>query len=161
MARAFLVLAWLAAITSANLITAHYGPNASVLVAFVFVGFTLVIRDRLHDLWTERRAAKMAALIATGAALAYIASPAAGVIGLASGAAFAAAELVDSIAYHAVRRWDWFRRSNFSNLFGAAVDSIVFPTIAFGSVMWSITAGQFGAKVAGALIVTFLLTSRR
>lgn len=160
MSRLVLVLAWLAAITSANLVTAHYGPDASVIVAFCLIGLTLVLRDRLHDLWKTGRVPKMAALITAGSALAYFVSPDAGKIGLASGVAFAAAETVDAFVYHMVRRWAWFERSNFSNIFGAAVDSLVFPTIAFGGVMWSITTGQFGAKVAGALVFTFLLSSR-
>ncbi len=101
---------------------------------------------------------KMLALIVAGSALAYLAVPDAGRIGLASGVAFLCAESVDAVVYQAVHRWQWLERSNFSNLFGAAIDSLVFPTLAFGGVMWSITLGQFTAKVAGALLFTLLLS---
>ncbi len=152
-----LIAVFLAAITAANLISAHYGPEASIYNAFALIGLTLVIRDQLHDEWREHRLPKMLALIVAGSALAYLVTPNAGRIGLASGVAFLAAESVDALVYHAVRFWPWLERSNFSNFFGAAVDSMVFPTLAFGGVMWGITVGQFTAKVAGALLFTLLL----
>lgn len=154
---AALVAGWLLAITAANLIAAHYGPQATIYTAFALIGLTLVLRDQLHDLWQEHRAVKMGALIVTGSALAYIVSPDAGKIGLASGVAFLASESVDAVVYHAARHWQWLERSNFSNFFGAAVDSVVFPTIAFGGLLWGITVGQFTAKVAGALLFTLLI----
>lgn len=153
-----LVALFLVAITAANIISAHYGPEASIYNAFALIGLTLVIRDQLHDEWSERRLPKMLALIVAGSVLAYLVSPDAGRIGMASGVAFLCAESVDALVYHAVRRWDWVERSNFSNLFGAAVDSIVFPTLAFGGLMWGITLGQFTAKVAGALLFTLLMS---
>jgi hypothetical protein len=63
---ALLVLLWLAAITAANLISAHFGPEASIYNAFALIGLTLVIRDRLHDAWKTYRVLKMGALILTG-----------------------------------------------------------------------------------------------
>lgn len=151
------VVLWLAAITAANLISAHFGPEASIYNAFALIGLTLVIRDRLHDAWAEHRALKMGALIVAGSLLAYLVTPAAGRIGLASGIAFLCAESVDAVVYHAVRFWPWLERSNTSNFFGAAVDSLIFPTLAFGGVLWGITVGQFTAKVAGALLFTLAL----
>jgi hypothetical protein len=40
----------------------------------------------------------------------------------------------------------------------AAVDSIVFPTIAFGGFLPLITLGQFAAKVAGGAVWSIILT---
>jgi uncharacterized membrane protein (DUF441 family) len=152
---------WLAAITLANVISARYGPQASIYNAFALIGLTLVLRDRLHDLWREHRAVKMGALIVTGAVLAWLVAPDAGKIGLASGIAFAAAETVDALVYSLVHRWPWLERSNTSNFFGAAVDSLIFPTIAFGGLLWGVTVGQFTAKVAGALLFTLLIERAR
>jgi uncharacterized PurR-regulated membrane protein YhhQ (DUF165 family) len=148
---------FLAAITAANLVSAHYGPGASIYNAFALIGLTLVIRDQLHDTWQEHRLPKMLALILAGSIIAYMVTPNAGRIGMASGIAFLAAESVDALVYHSVRFWPWLERSNFSNFFGAAVDSLVFPTLAFGGVLWGISLGQFTAKVAGALLFTLLL----
>jgi uncharacterized PurR-regulated membrane protein YhhQ (DUF165 family) len=100
---------------------------------------------------------KMGALILTGSLLAYLVTPDAGKIGLASGVAFLCSETVDALVYAAVHRWPWLERSNTSNFFGAAVDSLVFPTIAFGGVLWGVTVGQFTAKVAGALLFTLAI----
>lgn len=152
-----LVVLWLAAITVANLISAHFGPEASIYNAFALIGLTLVIRDRLHDQWQTHRVPKMAALILTGSLLAYLVTPSAGRIGIASAIAFLASESVDGIVYAIVHRWPWLERSNTSNFFGAAVDSLIFPTIAFGGLLWGITVGQFTAKVAGALLFTLLI----
>ena len=152
-----LIALWLGAITAANLISAEFGPEASIYNAFFLIGLTLVLRDRLHDIWHSNRVLKMGALIVVGSAFAYLVTPDAGRIGLASGVAFLCAESVDALVYHSVRFWPWLERSNFSNFFGAAVDSLVFPTIAFGGVMWGITVGQFTAKVAGALLFTLAI----
>ena len=43
-------------------------------------------------------------------------------------------------------------RVNGSNVVGAAVDSLVFPTLAFGAFLWPIVLGQFAAKVAGGVL---------
>lgn len=152
---------WLGAITAANLIAAHFGPEASIYNAFALIGLTLVLRDRLHDIWQTHRVPKMVALIVAGSLLAYLVAPSAGKIGLASGVAFLCSESVDGLVYALVRRWPWLERSNTSNFAGAAVDSLIFPTIAFGGVLWGVTVGQFTAKVAGALLFTLIIQRAR
>lgn len=156
-----LVVLWLAAITAANVISAKYGPAASIYNAFWLIGLTLVIRDRLHDQWHHGCVWKMGALIVAGAALAWVVAPDAGRIGLASGLAFLCAETVDAVVYGLVAHWPWLERSNTSNFFGAAVDSVVFPTVAFGGFLLGVTVGQFTAKVAGALLFSLLLSRAR
>jgi len=54
----------------------------------------------------------------------------------------------------------WIKRANISNTVGAAVDSLLFPTIAFGVLMPEIIALQFVAKVAGGAIWSFVLMYR-
>lgn len=159
-----IVAAYLLAIVAANLSIAHFGPEASIYNAFVFVGFDLVARDRLHDRWRSRR--WMALLIAAGSALSYVASllagsgPLAGRIALASFFAFALASVADAVVYHARRRTPWLERANISNVVAAAVDSILFPTLAFGVLLWPIIFGQFVAKVAGGSIWSLLIRTR-
>jgi uncharacterized PurR-regulated membrane protein YhhQ (DUF165 family) len=96
-------------------------------------------------------------LILTGSLLAWVVSPGRRHIGLASGLAFLCSETVDAVVYSLVRRRPWLERSNISNFFGAAVDSVVFPTVAFGGFLLGVTVGQFTAKVAGALLFTLIL----
>ena len=47
------------------------------------------------------------------------------------------------------RGWTWLQRSNGSNVASAAVDSLVFPWIAFGGFQPVVTGLQFLAKVLG------------
>ena len=46
-------------------------------------------------------------------------------------------------------RW---MRINGSNVPSAMVDSLVFPTLAFGAFLWPIVLGQFVAKVLGGFV---------
>lgn len=153
----------LAAIVAANLVTTEFGPSASVVNAFFLIGLTLTVRDYLHDLWIEHRALKMGVLIAAGAVLAYLVNHDAAQVAKASAIAFAAAESIDFIVYQLLRErgWRWLERASSSNFVSAAVDSLVFPTIAFGGLLWSVTLGQFTAKVAGGLLFALLLNARR
>ncbi len=70
-------------------------------------------------------------------------------VALASFAAFAASGAADAIVYHALRNRAWMIKVNGSNLASAAVDSLVFPTLAFGALLPLVVLGQFIAKVAG------------
>lgn len=164
-----LVLAYLGAIIVANLISAHYGPSASIYNAFFLIGLTLTTRDRLHDAWKGNRVRNMALLIASGSALSYVASKTihgsappelVAKIALASCVAFAAAETVDALAYHTLRDRPWLERSNTSNIASAAFDSVVFVSIAFGFT-WPIIFGQLCAKVAGGYVWSLVLRRRQ
>jgi hypothetical protein len=67
----------------------------------------------------------------------------------------------DTVAYHFLRDKPWMIRSNGSNVAGAAVDSLVFPTIAFGGLLLHIVALQFVAKIVGGLIWSKILSRRQ
>jgi queuosine precursor transporter len=166
---------YLAAIVIANLVVALFGPKYILLTSFLLIGLDLVARDRLHDMWAGKALwPRMLALIGAGsllsAAISIVAEAltrGAGVaqatirVAVASFVAFALAGLADAAIYHAARRHPWLVRANTSNLAGAAVDSLVFPTLAFGSLMPLIIAGQFAAKVAGGALWSLVLGRRR
>lgn len=147
------VLIYAAAMTLANLSVAAFGPAISPLNAFVLIGLDLALRDWLH---VRLKAWQMLALIVAAGALTYLLSPAAGKIAVASSAAFTAAALVDWATF-ARLRGTWLFRANGSNVAGAAVDSLIFPTLAFGALMPHIVALQFVAKVAGGAIWAWVL----
>jgi uncharacterized PurR-regulated membrane protein YhhQ (DUF165 family) len=156
-----LVAAYLAAIVAANLIVTHYGPTASIYCAFFLIGLDLTTRDALHDFWRERRLPKMLALILAGSALSYALNTDARKIAEASAIAFACAALADYAVYTILWHREWLERSNLSNVVAAAVDSFVFPTLAFGGILWGITFGQFTAKVAGGVLWSIARTAYR
>lgn len=163
-----LVVLYLVAIIAANLISAHFGPKASVYNAFFLIGLNLTTRDKLHDLWGQNRFRNMAILILAGSVISYVATRVIGTgppeiiarIALASCIAFAVAESFDAIIYQLVHRRPWIERANLSNFVGAAFDSMVFVTIAFGWD-WTIIFAQFCAKVAGGFAWSFVLARVR
>ena len=157
-----LVALYLVAIVAANLAVAAFGPAVTPLTAFMLIGLDLTTRDALHDRWRGHALpARMALLIATGSLASWLINPAAGRIALASALAFALAATADALVYHLARRRPWLQRANASNLVGAAVDSLAFPTLAFGVLLPGIVALQFAAKVAGGLVWSLLLARTR
>lgn len=150
------VLIYLSAMTMANLSIAAFGPAASPINAFLLIGLDLALRDWLHlriKVW------QMGALIALTGCITYGLNPAAGQIAAASAVSFTVAALADWLAFLRLSG-SWLRRANGSNVVGAFVDSLLFPTLAFGALMPGIVAMQFVAKVAGGAIWAWLLASR-
>ena len=149
---------YIAALVVANLLVAWLGPWFSPINAFVLIGLDLSLRDKLHEQWqNDRLILKMGGLIIVASVVSYLLNPTAGTIALASFVAFALSMIADSIAYHFLRHKSWVIRSNGSNIAGAAVDSIAFPTIAFGGLMLEIVALQFIAKIMGGGVWSYLL----
>jgi uncharacterized PurR-regulated membrane protein YhhQ (DUF165 family) len=146
-----------AAMIGANLSVATWGPAVSPINAFFLIGLDLALRDWLH---VRLRPVQMGALIAATGLLTYALNPAAGMIAIASSVAFTAAALVDWTTF-AKLRGSWLYRANGSNVAGAAVDSLLFPTIAFGALMPGIVLAQFVAKVAGGAIWAYLLKPKQ
>lgn len=144
---------YIAALVAANLLVAWLGVWFSLINAFVLIGLDLSLRDKLHDLWEgEKLPIKMGGLIATASIVSYAINPATGMIAFASLAAFSLSMVADSVVYQYLKYKDKVIRINGSNITGAAVDSVVFPTIAFGGLMLEIVALQFFAKVFGGFI---------
>jgi hypothetical protein len=147
------VIMYLVAIILANLTVALYGPGMAIINAFLFIGLDLTARDRLHDAWRgDKLLPKMAALIAAGSILSWLLNRNAGQIALASFVAFAAAATVDAVVYHLLGKYPRWLRINGSNVPSAFVDSLVFPTLAFGGFMPAIVFGQFIAKTLGGFV---------
>lgn len=148
------IAVYITAITAANLAVWAIGPWASPGIAFALIGLDLSLRDRLHD---RHGICLSAGLTATAAAVAYALNPAAGQIAAASCVAFLAAGLADAAVYQVMRRRPTLARMNVSNTAGALVDSLVFPTLAFGALMPDIVVLQFVAKVAGGAVWAWVL----
>jgi hypothetical protein len=150
-------LVYAAAMTAANVSIATFGPWISPLNSFLLIGLDLALRDWLH---VRLRWWQMGALIAASGLLTYLLAPAASHIAIASAIAFTAAAVADWAVF-ARMTGSWLRRANGSNIAGAAVDSLVFPTLAFGVLMPHIIALQFVAKVGGGFVWSMLLKSRK
>jgi uncharacterized PurR-regulated membrane protein YhhQ (DUF165 family) len=150
------VLIYAAAMTLANLSVAAFGPWVSPINAFVLIGLDLTLRDWLH---VRLHQWQMLALICATGLLTFALNPSAGKIAVASAVAFTAAAFVDWSVFSRLRG-SWSFRANGSNVAGAAVDSLIFPTLAFGTLMPHIVAMQFVAKVSGGALWAWALSRR-
>lgn len=153
------LIVYAVAMTIANLLVVKFGPAVTPINAFVLIGLDLTLRDWLH---VRLRPWQMGALILGSGLLTWLLNPAAQNIAIASAVSFAIAAAVDWLVF-VKSSGSWASRSMKSNIAGAAVDSLTFPTLAFGSLMPLIVLSQFVAKVVGGALWTAILVkvSRR
>lgn len=151
---AALVVAFLAALATANLVVAHYGQIALVFTAWVLIPFDMVTRDLLHERWRGHALlVRMGLLIAAGALLAVALNLDAWRVAIASCLAFAMAMGINAVVFEAlVENSSRYVRMNLSNLFASITDSVIFPVVAFGIIDVSLSAAQAGSKFAGGLV---------
>ncbi len=149
----FALIAYAVSMTVANLLVVQFGPAITPINAFFLIGLDLTLRDWLH---VRVRPWQMGALILFAGLLTWLLNPAAQNIAVASAVAFLVSGLVDWLVF-SKSSGSWQARSFKSNIAGAAVDSLIFPTLAFGALMPAIVAMQFVAKVLGGAVWAFLL----
>lgn len=142
------------AICAANFSVHIFGPLITPLNAFLFIGLDFVVRDKLHERIGIK---KILVLIIIAGAISYAVNPATDMIAIASVAAFSIAALTDASVYQILIKRNWLVKSNISNIASSAVDSVVFPLIAFGAFMPSVVVGQFLAKVFGGAVWSWIL----
>ena len=153
-----LVSIYLLAVVLANMLVVWFGPQAAFITAFLFIGLDLSLRDKLHDQWKGNQLWwKMFVLICGGSAISILLNWNALPIALSSATAFLAAGVGDAIVYARLYKKKFIVRSNGSNIAGSVIDSIVFPTLAFGVFMPKIILGQFVAKFVGGFLWSLVL----
>ena len=85
-------------------------------------------------------------------------------IAIASTIAFFCAGMIDTLVYQILGEKERILRINGSNVASGFVDSLVFPTLAFGilasapineAIMWNVTAQMTAAKIIGGFIWAF------
>lgn len=147
LAAAYIASIWLAVVAIDRfgvvqiLETGLYAPAAVYVV-----GATLVIRDFLQDALNSR--AGMVALIVLGSLVSAFVNPH---LAIASGVAFLVAETLDYLIYTPLRtRAGRVAGIVFSNAVSIPVDSLIFLSLAFGSLQF------FAGQVVGKSIATLL-----
>lgn len=154
----WLVLLYLGAVVAANLSVTYFGPISTPINAFFLIALDLTTRDGLHERWHGRHLwLKMFGLIAVGGFLSWLMNRDAAQIAIASCVSFVAAGLTDAVVYQILFERSRVVKLNGSNIVSSAVDSFLFPTLAFGGFIWWATVGQFAAKVAGGYIWSLIL----
>lgn len=129
----------------ANILVSIFGPSITPFIAFFLIGLDLALRNYLSLVMTKY---EMAAMIIGTGLISYGLNPATGMIAIASGLAFTSAAIVDWLTFNTVSG-QWIKKNIAGNSAGALVDSIIFPTLAFGELMPLIVISQFIAKVLG------------
>ena len=149
----FALVAYAVAMIAANLLVATFGPSITAINAFFLIGLDLTLRDWLH---VKLKMWQMGGLIVGTGLITYGLNPASEMIAVASALSFLVAALVDWVVF-VKTTGSWIKRANVSNTASAAVDSLLFPTIAFGVLMPEIIAYQFAAKVCGGAVWSYVL----
>lgn len=158
MTRLLLVVAFVATIPAANWLIANVGtciPNGPCVIpvgfgleapsGVIMIGLAFVLRDAVQRFYGLRWAL---IAIAIGVAASFIfATPA---LAIASGVAFALAELADLTVYTPLYRKRLITAVVASGFVGAVIDSAVFLWLAFGSLMF--IEGQIVGKLLMSLL---------
>lgn len=154
----FCIISYLAAIVFANGLVSRFGQAALPFTAFVLIPFDLMARDVLHERWkvTGYLLPKMALLICSGSALSYLTTVASAQVSVASATSFFLTGIADVVAYCLLDKYPRTVKMNGSNFFSAWVDSIVFPLVAFGAIIPSLSAAQAMSKFIGGFVWTLL-----
>jgi uncharacterized PurR-regulated membrane protein YhhQ (DUF165 family) len=125
------------------------GPGLWAPSGVLWAGLAFTLRDLVQEelgrVWTV-------AAIVIGAALSALVSPQ---YALASAVAFLLSELADFAVYTPLRRRSWLAAVALSNTVGLVVDSVLFLTIAFGSL--DFLAGQIVGKLWMTVLAVALL----
>jgi len=152
-------VAYLGTIVAANWAITRFGavPVGLGLMApagVYFAGLAFTLRDVVHRAvgrWVA------VAAIAAGAGLSFVvATPA---LALASAAAFGLSELADLAVYEPLHKRRWLLAVAASNAVGLVVDSVLFLSLAFGSLQF--LPGQIVGKAWMTLLAVALLVPVR
>jgi|LakMenEpi03Aug12_release.lakeMendotaPanAssembly.Ray.scaffolds.fasta_scaffold1052867_1 uncharacterized PurR-regulated membrane protein YhhQ (DUF165 family) len=152
------ILIYAVSMTLGNLIVAKFGAVITPINGFLLIGLDLSLRDWLH---VQLKPSQLGALIMVAGLLTYGLDHSTEQIAIANTSAFTLAALADWFVFSRLRRGSWLVRSNTSNIVGSAVDSLVFPTLAFGTFLPAIVMLQFLAKTAGGAFWTWIINRRR
>lgn len=151
--------AFLACILAANYVTTEYGMVpvlwTTATAGTYLAGLTFVLRDSLQDALGKWF---VLGLIGAGALLSYLISDP--FIALASGVAFAVAEVADLLVYTPLRRKGYIRAAVASNVVGAVVDTVLFLWIA-GFPIADAWQGQITGKLTVTLVVVLAVAGVR
>ena len=139
------------AISRFGAVPVGFGLMAPAGVYLAGIAFTLrdLTQERLGRAW-------VVAAIVGGAVLSAVISPQ---FALASGVAFLVSELADLAVYTPLRERHWLGAIAASNVVGLVLDSLLFLSLAFGSLEF--LTGQIVGKAWMTLLAVLLITMWR
>lgn len=148
-----LISIYVSLFVAANLLVATFGPAITPLNALFLISADIVIRDRLQYKYGFSTSV-MCCVIAGGITIAL--QHDSGMIAVASMVSVILSGIASAISFR-FKSGSFYSKSVPASVVAAAVDSIAFPLIAFGSVMPLITVAQFSAKTLGAMAILYTM----
>lgn len=150
----FLIFIYVSAIVLANQLVFMIGPWWSIVNSVLLIGLDFILRDKIHEKIGLR---KVILLSVIAGLVSFFVNPEIGSIAIASSISFVLASIGDGVIYQSLINRKWIVKSNSSNVVASAIDSSVFPFIAFGAFMPAIMIGQFMAKVVGGIMWSLII----
>ena len=137
----------------ANVLVSVFGPAVTPINALFLIAGDMVLRDRIQ--YESGIAWSISACIIAGLATIAVA-PGSEMIAVASALSVTLAGCASALAF-SIKSGGFFSKAMPANIAAAAVDSVAFPLIAFGSVMPGVTIAQFAAKTIGATVILMII----
>lgn len=137
----------------ANVLVSVFGPAITPINALFLIAGDMVLRDMIQ--YESGVAWSVSACVIAGLATIAIA-PGSEMIAAASALSVTLAGSASAMAFK-LKSGGFFSKAMPANIAAAAVDSLSFPLIAFGSLMPGVTLAQFAAKTIGATVILMII----
>lgn len=153
MRKILMVIAYVGLFTLANVLVSMFGVWVTPLNSLFIIAADMVMRDRIQ--YDSGFMVAMFACLMAGTATVLI-SPGSEMIAIASFSSVVLAGSGSAIVFH-FKSGGFYSKALPANICAAAIDSVAFPVIAFGSVMYDVSIAQFAAKTAGATAIIWIM----
>lgn len=142
----------------ANFLVLKFGKIGVLLASSIFIPFDFVIRCYFQEKWVGKALMlRIGSLILVSSIISYFVNYDLKNIAIASFFSFLSSQIIATILYQLLKEREYFIKVNGSDLFAIITDSIIFQSIAFGSIVWKITVGQILIKFIGGFIWYLIL----
>ena len=153
-----LIIFYLLAIISANLIAFYIGQKGLIITAFILIPFDFIIRAYFHEKWKGKTLwINLFLLIFSGAILSLIINFKMIYIAIGSFGGFLGAGFMASVFYQiSIKNKYWFK-VNGSDLIAIITDSFIFQLIAFNDISFMVMSAQILIKFIGGFVWYLIL----
>ena len=153
MKKLIIIAVYILSVVLANLSASHFGIWVTPINAFLLIGLEITVRDLLHERLNHLQ---LISVVLVAGVTSYVLNADTQNIALASFLAVVVSCFVDYFVFK-YTKGSWLKKSNTSNVFSSATDSLIFPTVAFGSFNLGVVLLQFVLKLSGGFIWSLLI----
>ena len=153
MKKLIIIAVYILSVVLANLSASHFGIWVTPINAFLLIGLEITVRDLLHERLNHLQ---LIGVVLVAGVASYVLNADTQNIALASFLAVVVSCFVDYFVFKRTKG-SWLKKSNTSNVFSSATDSLIFPTVAFGSFNLGVVLLQFILKLSGGFLWSLLI----